>query len=62
MATAAIIVICQKEQQLPSRGFLEGDGIMISRAVGYYGKSEIKFITGQLNIKRYIETIDEQVS
>ena len=52
----------RKEQQLPSRGFMGGDGVMIWRGVGYYGKLEIKFITGQLNSKIYIETIDEQVN
>ena len=35
--------------------------IMIRGGDGYYGKLEIKFITGKLNSRKYVETIDEQI-
>ena len=51
-----------QKRQLPSRRPTTGcGGITIWKGVGYYGKSEVQFITKILNSKRYIETIDEQI-
>ena len=49
----------RKEQQLFSRRPIEGSGTMIQGDVGCQGKMEIKFITGKLNSRKYMETINE---
>lgn len=51
----------RKEEQFLSRRQMRG-GVMILCGIGCYGKMEIKFITGKMNSKMYLEMIEEQIN
>ena len=52
----------RKEEQFLSRRHMGGGSVMIWAGIGYRGKTEIKFITGRMNSKIYLEMIDQQIN
>ncbi|CAH2092976.1 unnamed protein product [Euphydryas editha] len=52
----------RKENSILSRRQAGGGSVIIWSGIGYSGKMDIKFCTGKINSKRYIEVINEQIT
>ncbi|XP_043524134.1 limbic system-associated membrane protein-like [Frieseomelitta varia] len=51
----------RKEPQILSHRQAGGGGVMVWAEIGYYGNTEIKFMSGKMESSHYITLIDEQL-
>lgn len=52
----------RKEKIVKQRRQMGGGGVMIWAGIGCRGKTDVQFINGKMNSKKYIELISEQIS
>lgn len=52
----------RKEELHLSRRQMGGGGIMVWAAIGYHGRTDVKFINTSMNAIKYIEILEEQLT